>query len=307
MSPITSGATQAYLAGLTSNQQQMQKTEAQLSSGIRVQQPSDDPAAIEEILTIQNQIGQNQQVQTNLGTVGAQLSSADSALQTAVQAVESAISLGAQGANSTATADERSDLAQQVSGLLQTLVDVSSTQVNGDYIFSGDLAAQPSYQVDPSQPDGVQQLIPTTSTVQVVDSTGTAIPVREGAQQIFDARNPDGSAAAGNVFVAVNSLLTALRNNDQAGVASSVDLLNSADTYLNQQLASCGATENRVTAATDLAQKFQTQEQGDLSQVRDADIPTLAANLTQEQIQQQASMSVESTLLQSRNLFSYLA
>lgn len=306
MFPITSGATQSYLYNLNNNQQQMQQTEAQLSSGLKVQQPSDDPAGVEEILQIQNEIAQDQQVQTNLASVQSNLSSADSALQTAVQAVQSAISLGTEGASTTATAEERTTLAQQVSGILQTLVDISATQVNGHYIFSGDQDTQASYQVDPTQPEGVKQLISTNSTVQVVDSSGTSIPVAEGAQQIFDAQSA-GAPAAGNVFNAVNSLLTSLQNNDQAGIANSLDLLSSANTYLNQQDAFYGTTENRVTAATNLAQQFQTQEQADLSQVRDADIPTLAADLTMEQTQQQAALSVESTVLQMKGLFSYLA
>jgi flagellar hook-associated protein 3 FlgL len=278
-----------------------------MSSGLKVQQPSDDPAAVEDILQIQNEIAMDQQVQTNLTSVQSNLSSADSALQTAVQAVQSAISLGTEGASATATAEERSTLAQQVSGVLQTLVDISDTQVNGHYIFSGDQDTRASYQVDAAQPEGVQNLISTNSTVQVVDSSGASIPVAEGAQQIFDAQNPGGTPAAGNVFNAVNSLLTSLQNNDQAGIASSIDLLNSANTYLSQQDAFYGATENRVTAATNLAQQFQTQEQADLSQVRDADIPSLATELTLEQTQQQASLSVESTVLQMKGLFSYLA
>jgi flagellar hook-associated protein 3 FlgL len=307
MFPITSGVTQGYLSILNANQQQMQQTEAQLSSGYRIQQASDAPADVEEILQIQNSIGQDQQAQSNLSTLQTDLGSADSALQTAVQAVESAISVGTQGANSTATPEEQSALAQQVAGILQTLVDIGNTQVNGRYIFSGDNATQAAYEVNVSAPEGVQNLVNTNSTVQVVDSSGSSIPAGEGAQQIFDEQAVGGGPAAGNVFVAVNSLLTALQTNNSAGVTNALGLLNSADAYLNQQLAFYGATENRVTAATNLAQSTQTQEQGDLSQLRDADIPTLAAQLTSEQTQQQAALSVESGILQMKNIFSYLA
>ena len=65
--------------------------------------------------------------------------------------------------------------------------------------------------------------------------------------------------------------------------------------------------ENRVQDATDLAQKFQTQQQAELSQIRDADIPSVAAQLTQLQVQQQAALSVEANVAQMKNLFNYLA
>lgn len=307
MYPITSGANLAYLANLERNQQQINQAQSEVSSGLRVQQPADDPAAVSEIMQEETALAQNQQIQTNLNSVQSELGAADSTLQSAVQAVESAVSLATQGATSTATADQRSALAQQVAGLQQTLVHLSQTTVNGRYIFSGDQDTQPAYQLDPSQPDGVKQLLTAPATRQIVDASGTSISVAKTAQEIFDARDPTGTPTAGNVFVAINSLLTALRNNDQAGITQSVGQLQSADQYLNNQLAFYGVAETQVSNSLDLAQKFQTQQQTDLSSLRDADIPTVAVQLNQEQVQQQAALSVESSLLQNKNLFNYVA
>jgi len=301
-----SGATQAYLADLNRTQQQINQAQQQVSSGLRVQSPSDDPAAVPAILATQAAIGANQQVQSNLNSVQDELQTADGALQSAVQAVQNAVTLAAQGANSTATASERASLAQEVAGLQQTLVGISRTTFNGRYIFSGDQDTAPAYELDSTQPEGVRQLITAPSTRVITDPTGTAISVGETAQQIFDAQNSDGTPASGNVFAAVNSLLTALQNNDQAGIAQASDALKSAGTYLNQQLAFYGEAENNVTSALDLAQKFQTQQQQQLSQLRDADIPTVATQLTQAQLDEQAALSAEANISQARNLFSYL-
>jgi flagellar hook-associated protein 3 FlgL len=307
MFPITSGATAAYLANLDRNQQATNQTQSQVSSGIRVQQPADDPSAVAEILQVQTGLAQNNQVQTNLTGVQSELGSADSALQAAVQAVENAVSVGAQGASSTATADQRASLAQQVAGLQQTLVGISQTQFNGRYIFSGDLDTQPAYQVDSTQPTGVKQLISAPATRQIVDASGVPITVARTAQQIFDARDSTGAPATGNVFAAVNALLTALQSNNQAGVSQAVDSLNSAGQHLNDQLALYGDAENQVAGSLDLAQKFQTQQQASLSNLRDTNIPAAAIQLNQEQLQQQAALSSEASLLQQKNLFSYIA
>jgi flagellar hook-associated protein 3 FlgL len=227
-------------------------------------------------------------------------------LQSAVQAVENAVTLAAQGADSTLSASDRANIAQQVAGLQQTLVGISQTTFNGRYIFSGDQDTSPAYQLDSSQPDGVKQLITASSTRVIVDATGTAISVAKTAQEIFDAKNPDGSDADGNVFAAVNSLLTALNNNDQAGITQASSALQTADTYLNQQLAFYGEAEDRISAASDLAQKFQTQQQSQLSNLRDADIPAVALQLSQGQLDQQAALSAEASIEQAKNLFSYL-
>jgi flagellar hook-associated protein 3 FlgL len=302
MFPNISGANQSYLANLMRTQAQMDQAQTEVSSGFKVQKPSDDPGAVAAILQVQADIGRNQQVQSNLGSAKAELGTADSALQSAVLQVESALSMAAQGATSTATASVRANIAVQVAGVQQALVGISQTQVNGRFIFSGDQDTGPAYQLDSSQANGVKQLITAPATRVIVDSTGTTISVAKTAQEIFD----NGTSAAGNVFAAVNSLLTALRNNDANGIAQAATDLHAADTHLNDQLAFYGAAENRVAAATDLAQKFQTEQQGQLSQLRDADIPTVAIQLNQAQLAEQAALSVEAKVSQNKNLFSYI-
>src|ERR1039458_1336415 len=80
------GAAQAYLADLNRTQQQINQAQAQVTSGFRVQTPSDDPAAVPSILQVQAEIGSNHQIQSNLGSVTNELGTADSALQSAIQA-----------------------------------------------------------------------------------------------------------------------------------------------------------------------------------------------------------------------------
>ena len=302
-----SGSIQQFLADLDRTQAQLLQAQAEVSSGLRVQQPSDDPAAIAEILQIQGDIAQNQQVQSNLGTAKTEVDTADTALQSAVQLVENALSLAVQGGNSATTATQRTDLASKTSDFLGALVGISTTTVNGRYIFSGDQDDGPAYQLDASQPNGVKQLLSGPSTRVIVGVDGTAITVSKTAQEIFDAHDANGAAAAGNVFAAISALQKALASNDQAGILQAADSLRSADSYLNSQLAFYGSTQNRIENATGLAQKFQLQEQAGLSRVRDADVPALALQISQDQVQQQASLAVQAKVTQSRNLFDYLA
>jgi flagellar hook-associated protein 3 FlgL len=307
MFPSISGATQQYLANLNQTETQLQQATAQISSGIAIEQPSDNPAAISEILQTETAISNNKQIQSNLTNVTSEVDTADSALQTAVQAVQNAISAATEGGSSTATADTRATLAQQVAGIQQTLVGIAQTTVNGSYIFSGDQDTQPPYQLDPSQPEGVLQLVTDSSTRTIQSVDGTSFAVALTAQQIFDAKNPDGTPASGNVFAAIQNLETALTNNDTAGITAAADSLQSASSYLNDQLAFYGDVENRVQEATDLAQKFQTQQQTELSNLQDTNVAATATELSQLQVQQEASMSAEANIQQMKNLFSYLA
>ena len=259
-----SGSTEQYLDGLQNIQNQLAQAQAQLSSGYRLQNVSDDPSAISSIYEYETQIALNQQTQTNISGAQTEVSAADTALQTVIQQVTSALSLASQAGSATLTASDLADFAQQAIGIQQDVVGLSQTQVNGNYIFSGDQPSQPVFQYDASQPQGVQQLSSPTSTRTIVDTNGTAISDALTAQQIFNPQNTDGTPATGNVFDALNSLVTALQNNDQAGVASASSALTAASTYLNSQLAFYGTAENRLTDATNIAQKFLTSEQSSL-------------------------------------------
>jgi flagellar hook-associated protein 3 FlgL len=286
---------------------QLQQATSQITSGIAVQQPSDNPSAVTEILQLETSLSNNKQIQTNMSSVTAEVNTADSVLQTAVQQLTNAITLASQGASSTQTAQNRATFAQQVVSIQQSLVGIAQTQVNGHYIFSGDQNNQAPYQLDPTQPEGVQQLVNGSSTRTIQSVDGTTFAVALTAQQIFDSRNPDGTPASGNVFASIQNLITALNNNDTAGITSSAGSLQAASGYLNNQLQFYGEVENRVTEATSLATKFQTQQTTELSNLQDTDIPTTATELSRLQVQQQASMSVEANLQQMKTLFGYLA
>ncbi|HVW07873.1 MAG TPA: flagellin [Bryobacteraceae bacterium] len=300
------GANQQYLSDLQQTQAQIAQAQAQLSSGYRLQKASDDPTALSQIYELQTKIAFNQQTQNNLSGAQSELSAADTALQSSITALTSAVTLAAQGANSNYTADQRANLAIQVQGIQQSLVSLSQTQVNGQYIFSGDQDTQPLYQLDSTQPNGVKQLATATNTRTIQDVNGTAIATARTATTIFDAQDSSGAPVTGNVFAAVQSLITALQNNDTAGIATASDALKSAGDYLNGQLAFYGTAENRVADATQLAQKFMVQDQTDLGNVQNADVPTAALQLTQAQTQQEAALSVEAKIQQQPNLFSML-
>jgi flagellar hook-associated protein 3 FlgL len=300
------GANQQYLSNLQATQTRIQQASAQLSSGYRLQNVSDDPSAISQIYELQTQVALNQQTQSNLNGASGELSAADTALQGAIAAVQSAVSLAAEGANAPETAQTRANLASQVQGILETLVSLSQTQVGNKYIFSGDQDTQPSYQLDPTQREGVKQLQNSSSTRVIDDINGTAIATVRTASQIFDPQDATGNPADGNTFAAINSLLTALNNNDTAGITAAATSLQSAGDYLNGQLAFYGEAENQVSTATSLARKFLTQTQSSLGQVQDADVPSIALALTQAQTQEQAALSVEAKIQQLPTLFSLL-
>ena len=296
---------QQFLANLQTLQQQMASTQAQVSSGYRINQVSDAPGSVADVLELESSLGNVNQVATNLSNVSGEVNTAEGALESATQLLEQATSLAAQGANSTNSASEQTGLSQQVEQILSQLVSISRTTFEGQYIFSGNQTGSPSYQLDPTSPTGVTQLITNPANRLIQDASGVTFAVSETAAEIFDSRDSTGQPDASNVFFAVKSLATALASNDQSAITTAMDSLQTASDYLAQQLQFYGGVQNQISNATAVAQKFQLQDQTALGNVRNTDMASASVDLAREQTSYQAAIQAESTVPRT-SLFNFL-
>ena len=297
-----------FLADMAQIQNSMQQAETELSSGLKFQNASDAPDQVSDILSLRADISRNNEVQSNLSDVTTQVNTAQQAVSTAEQLVENARTLAAQGVTGTQTASTRSELAQQVGAIQSELLSIANTQVGNRYVFGGDDYMSEPYQADTVNPDtggGVVQLTVTQATRQIQDPLGNTFSVDLTAQQIFDDQNPDGTPAADNVFNAVNQLRVALQNNDVNGIQTQLTALATADDYLNQQIGFYGAVQNRISAATSLAQQMDLTYQTALGGKTDADMAQAATQLTESQTQEQAALQSRS-MVPRTSLFNYL-
>lgn len=295
-----------FLANLNRIEQNLSTANEQLSSGKKVNVPSDAPGQVDILLQLDTDLQLNTQIQSNLGSANTDAQAADSALSSASTLMDTAVQLATEGANATQTAQTRQSMATQVQALLDEMVSYSQTQVQGRYIFSGDQDQSPTYQVDAAAPTGVDQLSGAPATQQIEDPAGGAFSAAQTAQTIFGDTNADGTPAADNVFAALNGLLTALNNNDQNGCANAVTLLQQAADHLNNMDAFYGTVESRIQNATSFATSYSTQLQTEISGIQDADPAAAAMAETQATTQLQAAFEMEAKMPTS-TLFNYLA
>ncbi len=299
MTPGINAEGQQFINSINQIQTQLNNAELQISSGLKVNQPSDAPDEISPILQLHAQIGQNTAIQTGLANAQATVNSAEGALSSSVTLLESASSIATQATGLTQTASSRATLAESVSALMQQMVANANTTLDGNYVFSGDQPQTQLYQLDPTSATGVDQLATATNTDLVQGPGGTQIAASLTANTIFDARNADGTPSANNVFAALANLQTALTNNDTTGITSSITALQSASTYLNNQLAFYGNAQDQLDSAVTDATNDGTQLQVQLSNLEDANQSTAITQLTQAQTQLQAALDAQARLPQT--------
>src|SRR5580658_3159923 len=101
-----SGVDVQFLANLQLLTQQTETTQEQISSGKQINTPSDDPAALQDVLQLESELGNTNQVVTNLGQVTSQVNTAEGALESATTLLDQITSLAEQGASSTSSASQ---------------------------------------------------------------------------------------------------------------------------------------------------------------------------------------------------------
>ena len=189
------GQNDSFLTGLNNIESRIATTNQNITSGYRVNKPSDDPGAVSAILSYQSQIDHITQVQSNLNIASSDATAADSALQSATTLLDNISSLGSQGLTLSADAATRTILGKQVQIVQQQLVSIANTSVRGDYVFSGDSPAVSPYRSDLSGTNGVVSQTSAAATRVLTDAAGSTRLASLTASQIFDTRQPSTSNA----------------------------------------------------------------------------------------------------------------
>ncbi len=298
-------SSEKFLIDLTRLQSLSERAQRQISSGLRISEAADAPDQIGALLQLQADLGRNTQIKSNLVRVKAEVDTAEQTVGQAIQITDRLVVLATQGASGTQTADTRLALAQEVKGLQEQLVSLTGTNVEGRFVFGGDADQLAPYRLDASSANGVARLTKTPATRQVEDPNGQTFQIAKTAQDLFDARNPDDTFAPENLFAAVNSLRVALENNDVAGVQAAIPAIRKSADYVNSQQSLYGVAQNRITAASELADRKETSFRIQLSAGRDADVAEAALELSSTRNQLEAALSARAKLPRT-SLFDFL-
>jgi flagellar hook-associated protein 3 FlgL len=290
-----------FVAQMKNIQTRMQRAQTQVASGKRVTVVSDDPDQISDLLSARASLSAARQSNANLNRVQTEVNAAEKGLAQASMALERARVVGAQGANGTQTPDTRATLASEVESVLDQLVGISRTTVEGRYIFSGDSDMTSPYSIDLNLMDPVSLYAgAATTTRQIQHPNGSRFTVSKSAQEIFD--NPDPAL---NVFRTVTALRNALRAGDETAIQSALDDMASAAPHLERMLAYYGTAQNRVAEAVDYGKKLELDLTAQIANIENVDTTSAILEMQQAAVQQQAALQSKAQM-QRKSLFDYL-
>ena len=288
---------QDILSDLYTAQNQEDITLQQLSTGKLINMPSDNPAGAAEMVQNQNQQSETDQFLQNTSSVEGLLQTADSTLSSVVEAVNQAISLGTQGANGTNSVPNMQAIAQQVEGIRNQVLQAANTSYQGNYIFAGTATNAAPFTLDASAPDGVDYNGNTdVNTVQIAE--GNSVQVNIPGSQIFQ-------GAGGDVFGALQQLITALQSGNTSAVGTATTQLGTSLNYLSQQRVFYGNVVDQLNSNQDYLQQEQVNLQTEANTVDGVNMAQAATNLSQAQTTQSAALAALAKVI-PQNLLQYL-
>ena len=121
---------------------QLATLQQEASTGITIQQPSDNPIGAMQVLADQTQNSQLSTYQQNVSDAQAKLNSSVSTLNQVSNLLTQAKDLALQGSNTTNTPTAYLALGSQVNSILNEVIQLANTQQNGEYLYGGTASTQ---------------------------------------------------------------------------------------------------------------------------------------------------------------------
>ncbi|CAM3693038.1 flagellar hook-associated protein FlgL [Cohnella lubricantis] len=306
---VTQGMMQTQiLRNINNNLLSIDENQNMLSTGRKINKPSDDPIGATYAMRYRSQLNVTDQYVRNISSAKTNLDATDSALESINELLQRAKELTTQGVNGTNPQTALNAIAEELGQIYDQAVNLGNTQINGKYIFNGQMTETPPYtQEDAATQSSDDQHI----EIQIYDNTSVPVnvtgvdvfgePVPATPDYLDDLDNLNGD----NMFAVLKGLQKSFEDGQTDTAAKLMDKLTSRMDAILEVRSQVGAVTNRVDLVSSRVEDLNMSFTSMLSSTEDADIAELAVNLQNGQNVYQASLSVGAKLMQ-KSLVDYL-
>ena len=276
---------------------QQASLQAEVSSGRKLTNPSDDPAAMGRVLNMQAEQASLSHYASNASralSISQASYSGLSSLKTISDRAGQIATLGT-GTNGAAA---NSAYGSEVDQLIEQAVQTANSKFGNDYLYAGSAVGT----------------APITSTRNASGQI-TSVAYAGNTQQVAIPLSDTSSVAPGTDHTTntglrdlINNLISlrdALNTNNSAAVAATQPNLTTTENTLVTSLADAGAVQTRIEASQTQQQNLSTALTALISSETDADLPSTVVKLTQAQTAYQAALQTTASIMKT-SLMDYL-
>jgi flagellar hook-associated protein 3 FlgL len=281
---VTSGMSQRHvLADLRRVQERLAAAQSQVSSGKRIEKPSDDPLGAERAMRLNDQLATTSGYRNAVDESRSWLDATDSALDSLNQIVQHVRELTLQAANGSTSDAGRQAIKQQIDQLTEEAKSTLNSAYDGRYIFSGTKTDTPPY---------------SAATGDVYQGDASPV-VRQIGPGVSVQVNVTGDDVLAGLLPTLRTLSSHLASNDTAALGTSdLRAIDAGFDNLTAKRAAVGAITNRVDAAGSRLDDTADITTAFLSKTQDADLPQALTDLSAQQTALQAALRGGAALIQ---------
>jgi flagellar hook-associated protein 3 FlgL len=274
---------QTLTGQLSSQETSIAQLQQQLATGKVLNQPSDNPAAVTQVLALSGQASQLTSWQTNADTASSWLGTANQTANSVLDSMQSAQSLLLQSLNQGAQDPTTYEaLGDQLQGVMSNLLSLSNTQYEGRPIFAGTSASPQAYDTSGNYLGNGD--VPTV-VIGPGSGAGQTVGLSVPGTTIF-------GVGAANVFATLTAAVTALSSGapTSASLSAALSALNANISTAQQASAVLGDSSQEVASASSSLTTQIASVQSDQASLQDVNIATVTTQLDSEMTNYQAAL-----------------
>jgi flagellar hook-associated protein 3 FlgL len=275
------------MRNLNSNMKQLDNLQNQLSTGRRINKPSDDPVGITYSMRYRSELSANDQFGRNIDQAQSWLDFTDTVLDQANQVFQRVRELAVQGASSTNPQTARDAIKSEIDELYSHMIQLGNSDFNGKHIFNGQITDRKPY--SESNPEST---VTDSYKVQFEISPGVKMSTSITGNEVFGAAGEQD-----NTFQVLKELSAALGSGDTGSVSDLIGQIDSRYDKFLQSRAEIGARTNRLDHAESRLNDISINLEKLQSKTEDADMAEVITNLKTSENVYQSSLSAGARLI----------
>lgn len=281
--------TNDLLRDISSNRNELAKIQNQVSSGLKVRLPSDEPAAFATSKGLEEQLARNEEYQQAIQSGLSQSRVAQDSIDTMVDQMVDLKRITVHGANDKALeASDREALADEVASIREVMVDRLNANTDGRYLFAGTQVNDAPFELDG------------TDVTYNGNNDDLTVPVNDGMEVKVSLHGEEVTDFNGdNVFDMLDRIETALRNNDDAAVKAELDTVDDAVAHISSAGSNLGSRINQLEFTNEQFEVGNINLKSEVSRLVDTDYAESLSELQKYQTAYQAALSANADLLQT--------
>lgn len=289
------------LRNVSNNMNKMSVLQDQLSTGRRINAPSDDPVGMTFSMRYRNELSGNGQYIRNVDSALSLIEYTDTALAQAGDVVQRVRELMVQGSNEQPQSAYDA-IKLEIGQLYAQLVEVGNSQFNGKYMFNGEqttTAPYPKLTIKDTSGDARAQDVTTDlGQIKYELSPGMVMAVNITGIEFFGEPVTEANEkTSNNLFHILKQTYDALGEGDALKVSKLIGTLDSRINTMLEKRSEVGARMNRIELIEKRLSDIDLNLTELQSKTEDADLAYVITNLQMEENVYQASLSAGAKII----------